>query len=115
MKPTILPLLMVFALATPALADTPMAPSAEAVAAAHTPAEHEALAAAYAKEASDLRAAAARHRAMDKEYSAPGYRSLKLGAALHCKKLVDSYEAAATEADSLAAAQREAAAGAKAK
>jgi hypothetical protein len=81
--------------------------TAQAIASAKTPAEHEAIAAAYTKEAEDLRAKANEHRAMDKQYSGPGYRSLKLGAGMHCKKLVEAYEAAAKDSDSLAAMHRD--------
>lgn len=87
--------------------DIPAGLSAGAIAAAKTPAEHQAIADAYAREAESLRAKANEHRAMDKEYSGPGYRSLKLGAGMHCKKLVEAYEAAAKDADSLATAHRD--------
>lgn len=114
MKQMLRSVVVALALAAPAFAGAPEGPSAAAIAAADTPAEHEALAAAYEKQAAELRALADQHRAMDKEYSGPGYRSLKLGAALHCQKLVAAYEAAAKEADALAASHREAAAAAKA-
>ena len=84
--------------------------TAQAIASAKTPADHQAIADAYAKEAENLRARANEHRAMDKQYSDPGYQSLKLGAGLHCQKLVQAYEAAALDADALAKAHREMAA-----
>lgn len=110
-----LSLFVALAVSSPAFADMPEGPSAAAIAAADTPAEHEALADAYAKQATELRALADKHRAMDKEYSGPGYRSLKLGAAMHCHKLVEAYDAAAKEADALAASHREAAGAAPAR
>jgi len=88
-------------------ADLPAGLTAQAIAAAKTPAEHQAIADAYATEAESLRAKANEHRAMDKEYSGPGYQSLKLGAAMHCKKLVQAFEAAAKDADSLATMHRD--------
>lgn len=91
----------------PLAGDLPAGLTASAIAAAKTPAEHQAIADAYAKEAEGLRAKANEHRAMDKEYSGPGYLSLKLGAGMHCKKLVAAYEAAAKDADSLAAVHRD--------
>jgi hypothetical protein len=76
--------------------------TAEAIAAAKTPAEHQAIADAYAKEAANLRATAAAHRSMDSHYAEPGYMSAKLGVQRHCRALVQSYESAAKDADALA-------------
>ena len=88
-------------------AGLPAGLTAEAVASAKTAADHQAIADAYTKEAENLRAMAQEHRAMDKQYSAPGYLSLKLGAGMHCQKLVKAYEEAAADADALAKAHRD--------
>jgi hypothetical protein len=76
--------------------------TAEAIAAAKTPAEHQAIADAYAKEATNLQAMADAHRKMDSYYAEPGYLSAKRGVQRHCRALVQSYEAAAKDADALA-------------
>lgn len=93
--------------ATPLLADTPPAGVTEQqIKSAKTPEDHRAIADAYAKEAEALRAQALTHRHMDSWYSEPGYRANKLGLVRHCRGLMQQLEAAAKDADALAAAHR---------
>jgi hypothetical protein len=80
--------------------------TAEAVQNAKTPDQHNAIAAAYDEEAKALHANADAHRRMDSYYNEPGYLSEKLGFKRHCRSLVDSYEAAAKEAEALAKEHR---------
>ena len=95
----------------------PVGLTAEVIANAKTPADHQAISDAYAKEAEQLRAQATAHRHMDSRYDEPGYLSSKLGFKRHCRALVESYEAAAKDAEALAKAHHEMAeaAGRKAK
>ena len=81
--------------------------TAEAVANAKTPADHQAISDAYAKEAEQLRAQAMAHRHMDSRYNEPGDLSSKLGFKRHCRALVESYEAAAKDAEALAKSHHE--------
>jgi hypothetical protein len=86
--------------------------SPEAVEKASTPADHEALAAQYDQEATEDREEAAKHRAMADTYgSGVTYgkvaHSGKGAMKLHCQRLAEHYEAAAKEADALAAFHRE--------
>jgi len=100
--------LLALSLAGGAAAETlPPGLTAEAIAAAKTPAEHQAIADAYAKEAQNLRAMADAHRRMDSSYPEPGHLSAKLGVKRHCRALVEAYEAAAKDADALSKAHHE--------
>ena len=81
--------------------------TAETIGNAKTPGDHQAIADAYAKEAEQLRAQALAHRHMDSRYNEPGYLSSKLGFKRHCRALMESYEAAAKDADALAKAHHE--------
>lgn len=80
--------------------------TAEAIQGAKTPEQHNAIAAAYDEEAKTLRANADAHRHMDSSYNEPGYLSAKLGFKRHCRALLESYEAAAKDAEALAKAHR---------
>ncbi len=94
--------------ATPARAESlPPGLTAQAIASAKTPADHQAIADAYTKEAANLRKLADAHRGMDSYYNEPGYLSAKLGVKRHCRALVESYEAAAKDADALAQVHHE--------
>ena len=111
---TAIPLMMILGtLASPVVATSlaaetlPPGLTAEAIGSAKTPGDHQAIADAYAKEAEQLRAQATAHRHMDSHYNEPGYLSAKLGLQRHCRALVQSYEAAAKDADALAKAHHE--------
>jgi hypothetical protein len=89
-------------------------PSAEAIKAAKTPAEHNAIADAYAKEATELRQKAADHKAMLASYDkGPGYVKAKSGLEQHCRSLISLYEKGAKDADAMAKMHRDMAAKAK--
>lgn len=87
----------------------------EAINKAATAADHEALASEYDQEAAAARKEAARHRSMAEAYASgvkygkvphSGKGSMKL----HCERLVEHFEAQATEAEALAALHRQLAA-----
>jgi hypothetical protein len=69
------------------------------------------LATQYEQEAARLREQAERHRRMLKAYDGPTYSKVQQGPNLrsHCQKLIDEYETAAANAESLAKAHRAAA------
>lgn len=101
---------VVVLLAAPmAKADRALPPgiSAEAIKSATTPEQHRAIADAYTKEAEDLRAKALAHRYVDSTYNDPRFRfPRKLGLARYCRARIQTYEAAAKEADGLATGHR---------
>ena len=111
---TAIPLMIILGtLASPVVATSlgaetlPPGLTAEAIGSAKTSGDHQAIADAYAKEAEQLRAQALAHRHMDSRYSEHAYLSSKLGFPRHCRALVQSYEAAAKDADALAKAHHE--------
>jgi hypothetical protein len=79
------------------------------IAAAKTPADHEAIAVAYDKEAARLEARAKEHEEVAKSYQAAGATQKGYNAAsmaMHCKRLAETYAAAAKESRELAKEHR---------
>jgi hypothetical protein len=89
-------------------------PTDEAVENAKTAQDHEAIAQSYDAEAKALREKATFHQNQAKRYGGPSYSKAHHASGSmdsHCKKLASSYEAAAKDADAMAAAHRDMAKG----
>ena len=86
-------------------------PTEDAVENAKGAKDHEAIAQSYDTEAKGLRDKAKLHQNMARRYGGPSYsKGASHGSGAmenHCKKLASSYEAAAKDADAMAADHRE--------